>query len=101
MNKNNTIKVKSITDVITNSSTEVFTFYNDGGIKTIKDTIEALGIKNVAFGAHFIKSLEKSHKIKTWIYPAETYSKNVLLKENEVVITSSSFNLTPVKVIKL
>lgn len=48
-----------------------------------------------------IKSLEKSHKIKTWIYPAETYSKNVLLKENEVVITSSSFNLTPVKVIKL
>ena len=35
MNRNNTIKVKSITDVITNSSTEVFTIYNDGGIKTI------------------------------------------------------------------
>ena len=42
MNKNNTIKVKSITDVITNSSTEVFTFYNDGGIKTIKDTVNAI-----------------------------------------------------------
>lgn len=73
----------------------------DGTFEYLEDTIEALGIKNVAFGAHFIKSLEKSHKIKTWIYPAETYSKNVLLKENEVVITSSSFNLTPVKVIKL
>lgn len=42
MDKNNTIKVKSITDVITNSSTEVFTFYNDGGIKTIKDTVNAI-----------------------------------------------------------
>ena len=42
MNKNNTIKVKSITDVITNRSTEVFTFYNDGGIKTIKDTVNAI-----------------------------------------------------------
>ena len=42
MNKNNTIKVKSITDVITNSSTEVFTFYNDGGIKAIKDTVNAI-----------------------------------------------------------
>ena len=72
-----------------------------GTFEYLEDTIEALGIKNVAFGAHFIKSLEKSHKIKTWIYPAETYSKNVLLKENEVVITSSSFNLIPVKVIKL
>ena len=73
----------------------------DGTFEYLENTIETLGIKNVAFGAHFIKSLEKSHKIKTWIYPAETYSKNVLLKENEVVITSSSFNLTPVKVIKL
>lgn len=42
MNRNNTIKVKSITDVITNSSTEVFTFYNDGGIKTVKDTVNAI-----------------------------------------------------------
>lgn len=74
---------------------------NDGTFEYLEDTIEKYGIQNVAFGAHFIKSLEKSNKIKTWVYPAESYSKNVLLKENKVVITSSSFNLTPVKVINL
>lgn len=74
---------------------------DDGTFEYLEDTIEKYDIKNVAFGAHFIKSLEKSSKIKTWVYPAESYSKNVLLKENEVVITSSSFNLTPVKVINL
>lgn len=73
----------------------------DGTFEYLEDTVEKYGIKNVAFGAHFIKSLENSNKIKTWVYPAESYSKNVLLKENEVVITSSSFNLTPVKTIKL
>lgn len=36
-----------------------------GTFEYLEDTIEAIGIKNVAFGAHFIKSLEKSHKIKT------------------------------------
>lgn len=35
-------KPKSVTDVITNSSTEVFTFYNDGGIKTIKELVNAI-----------------------------------------------------------
>lgn len=73
----------------------------DGTFEYLEDTVKKYNIKNVAFGAHFIKSLEKSNKIKTWLYPAESYSKNVLLKENEVVITSSSFNLTPVKTIKL
>lgn len=71
----------------------------DGTFEYLEDTVKKYNIKNVAFGAHFIKSLEKSNKIKTWLYPAESYSKNVLLKENEVVITSSSFNLTPVKTI--
>jgi len=66
----------------------------DGTFEYLEDTVKKYNIKNVAFGAHFIKSLEKSNKIKTWLYPAESYSKNVLLKENEVVITSSSFNLT-------
>ena len=42
MNKNNTIKVKSITDVINKSQTEVLTFYNKGGIKSIKDTVNAI-----------------------------------------------------------
>lgn len=35
-------KTKSITDVITNSSSEVFTIYRDGGIKTIKEIVNAI-----------------------------------------------------------
>ena len=36
-----------------------------GTFEYLEDTIEALGIKNVAFGAHFIKSLEKSQDRKS------------------------------------
>lgn len=71
----------------------------DGTFEYLENSIDRLSIKNVAFGAHFIKSLEKSKKIKTWLYPAESYSKNVLLKENKVVITPSSFDLKPIKII--
>lgn len=35
-------KPKSLTDVITNSSTEVYTYYSDGGIKTIKEMVNAI-----------------------------------------------------------
>lgn len=67
----------------------------------MENAIEENNIKNVAFGAHFIKYLEKSDKIKTWLYPAESYSKNVLLKKDKVVITPSSFNLSPIMEIDL
>ena len=40
------------------------------------------------------------YKIKTWLYPAESYSKNVLLTKDKVQITPSSFNLTPIKPFK-
>ena len=56
---------------------------------------------NVSFGAHFIDKLEKSTKIKTWMYPAESLSKNIILTKDCVKITPSSFNLTPIKEIKL
>lgn len=55
---------------------------------------------NVSFGAHFIKNLESS-KIKTWLYPAESLSKNIILTKDCVKITPSSFNLKPIKEIKL
>lgn len=36
------IKIQSITDVITNSSTEIYTIYSAGDIKTIKSIVNAL-----------------------------------------------------------
>lgn len=72
----------------------------DGVFEYLEDKIEEHDMKNVAFGAHFIKFLENS-KIKTWLYPAESLSKNVLLKKDRVEITPSSFDMNPVKVIEL
>lgn len=66
----------------------------------LEEEIEKNNIKNVAFGANFSPYLNNS-KIKTWNYPPESFSKNVLLKENKVVITPSSFNMKPIKIINL
>lgn len=57
-------------------------------------------IDNVAFGAHFIEQL-KSSKIKTWLYPPESLSKNIILEENKIIITPSSFDLSPIHTIEL
>lgn len=71
----------------------------DGVFEYLEDEIEKNNITNIAFGAHFIKSLEKNSKIKTWLYPAESYSKNVILTPYKVQITPSSFDLKPIKII--
>ena len=47
-------KIKSLTDVITNSSTEVFTIYNDDAIKRIKNLVNSIlalsdNISNLTF----------------------------------------------------
>ena len=55
---------------------------------------------NISFGAHFIKYLENS-EIKTWLYPAESLSKNIILEKDCVKITPSSFDLNPIKIINL
>lgn len=55
---------------------------------------------NIAFGANFADYLKDS-KIKTWLYPPESLSKNIILKPGEVIITPSSFNLKPCKIIKI
>ena len=57
------------------------------------DKIVENNIKNVAFGAHFIKFLNKQNKIKCYTYPPESFSKNVILDNHKVVITPSSFDL--------
>jgi len=56
---------------------------------------------NIAFGAHMYEYLKDNETIKTYHYPPESFSANVLLKKDEVVITPSSFDLTPAKIIRL
>lgn len=72
----------------------------EGTFEYLEEMIEKNGIKNVAFGAHFIKDLRNS-KIKTWLYDEQSFSKNVILTPNKVQITPSSFDLKPIKVIDL
>ena len=66
----------------------------------LEKVIEENKIGNVAFGAHFAKYL-KTSSIKTWYYPPESLSKNVILEKDCVKITPSSFDLTPIKTIDL
>ena len=72
----------------------------DGVWEYLEEMIQKHDIKNIAFGAHFIKYLRNS-KIKTWIYDEESFSKNIILTPNKVQITPSSFDLNPIKVIEL
>ena len=72
----------------------------EGVFEYLENEIGRLNIKNVAFGAHFIDALQTS-KIKTWLYPAESLSKNIILTKDKVQITPSSFNLNPIKTINL
>ena len=72
----------------------------EGVFEYLEEKIEENNMKNVAFGAHFIKFLENS-KIKTWLYPAESLSKNVILTKDKVQITPSSFDMNPIKIIEL
>lgn len=71
-----------------------------GVFEYMEDKIKELNIENVAFGAHFIEAL-KTSKIPTWLYEAESFSKNVILTKDKVQITPSSFDLKPIKIIDL
>ena len=72
----------------------------DGVFEYLEEQIELNNIRNIAFGAHFYDYLKNS-KIKTWMYPPESLSKNVILTPNKVQITPSSFDLNPIKIINL
>lgn len=72
----------------------------EGVWEYLEEMIQKHEIKNVAFGAHFIKYLRDS-KIKTWLYDEESFSKNIILTPNKVQITPSSFNLKPIATIEL
>lgn len=72
----------------------------DGVFKYLEYKVQKLGIKNIAFGAHFCKYLEES-SIPTYLYPPESLSKNVILTKDKIRITPSSFNLNPIKIIEV
>lgn len=50
---------------------------------------------SIAFGANFYENLTHQNKIKCWLYPPESFSKNILL-DDIIKITPSSFDLTPI-----
>lgn len=72
----------------------------EGTFEYLEEVIEKNNIKNVAFGAHFIKNLRDS-KIKTWLYDEQSFSKNIILTKDLVQITPSSFDLNPIMTIAL
>lgn len=72
----------------------------DGTFEYLEEIIKKNNIKNVAFGAHFIKNLRDS-KIKTWLYDEQSFSKNIILTKDLVQITPSSFDLNPIMTIAL
>ena len=53
----------------------------------------------IAFGAHFYNSLCEQDKVKCYLYPPESLSKNLIL-DDIIKVTPSSFNLNPIKEIK-
>lgn len=73
---------------------------DEGVFEYLEEVIDKNNIKNVAFGAHFIKNLRNS-KIKTWLYDEESFSKNIILEKDCIKITPSSFDLNPIKIINL
>lgn len=73
---------------------------DEGVFEYLEEKILEENVTNVAFGAHFCKYLKNS-KIPTYLYPPESLSKNVILTKDKVQITPSSFNLNPIKIIKL
>lgn len=71
-----------------------------GTFEYLEEVIQRYNIKNAAFGAHFVEYL-KTSKIKTYLYPPESLSKNIILTKDKVQITPSSFNLNPIMTINL
>lgn len=54
-----------------------------------------LDMNKIAFGAHFYDSLIKhKDKVKCWLYPPESLSKNLIL-DDTIKITASSFHTEP------
>ena len=66
---------------------------------TLKSEILNYEMDNIAFGSKFTEKLEKEKLVS--LYPDGIYSKNIILKNKTVIITENSFDLRPIKIIKL
>lgn len=67
---------------------------------TLKSKILNYEMDNIAFGSKFTEKLEEE-KFVVSLYPDGLYSKNIILKNKTVIITKNSFDLRPIKIIKL
>jgi hypothetical protein len=72
----------------------------EGVYEYMEEQILKYGINNVAFGANFYPYIDKGTKLPISTYPQEAYSKNIIL-DNKVIITPSSYNLNPIKIIEV
>lgn len=99
------IPVQTVSDIITNSSSEVFIL--DTGktceeVDTMLHTFTSgFSYPEVQTSPAMICSPLVLTMIKTHLYPPESLSKNVILTKDKVQITPSSFNLKPIRVINL
>lgn len=74
----------------------------DCGFSDLEKEIIERGLQErVAFGAHYWPELKKAKKLGASLYPPESMSKNLIIKEGKVIITPSSFDLRPVETIAL
>lgn len=80
-------------------STEVYEYLET---KLLKKRSAGENIGNISFGAKFIPFVRTHGNILgASLVPKGYYSKNIILKKDKVIITPSSFDLTPIMTIKL
>lgn len=65
--------------------------------KSLQSEILKYEMSNIAFGAKFIKYLKENKRVS--LYPEGLFSKNIILQGGKVIITKSSFDLRPIKII--
>lgn len=65
--------------------------------KSLQSEILKYEMSNIAFGAKFIKYLKENKRVS--LYPEGLFSKNMILQDGKVIITKSSFDLRPIKII--
>ena len=71
-----------------------------GVYEYLAEKIREEKIENIAFGANFAPFMKSNPGlVNVWEYPQEIYSKNLILEKNKIIITPSSFNLEPCKIV--
>jgi organic radical activating enzyme len=66
--------------------------------RSLRSEILKYDMKNIAFGAKFMDYLKGEKNIS--LYPEGLFSKNMIIRDRKIIITKSSFDLRPLKIIK-